>query len=323
MDVMCRWFLRLFFRGRLRRYGAVLVVISASVLGNSGYALSLPPGFHEKVRTVNGLKLHYVEGGEGTPVLLIPGWLQTWYAWRAIMPVLAQNGHRVIAVDPPGMGSSDRPQDGYDTGTIGTELNTLMQEIGSGPYAVMGHDIGMWVGYAMAADHPQNVSRLVLVEAIIPGLLKREPEVFMSQAQSAFFWQFMFNQQSDLPEMLIKGRERPFMAYLFQHWAVHPERIALDVYARTYDTTDSIRAQMAYYRAFPQTIAENRNRAQQKLTMPVLALGGDHGVADFPREMLAPVVSHLTAGLLRDCGHFAPEECPEEIAQQVIPFLRQ
>lgn len=87
--------------------------------------------------------------------------------------------------------------------------------------------------------------------------------------------------------------------------------------------TDGIRAQMAYYRAFLQMIAENQNRAQHKLTMPVLALGGDHGVANFPREMLVPVVSHLTAGLLRDCGHFAPEECPEEIVQQVIPFLRQ
>ena len=321
--MMCRWFSRLFLKGSLRRYGAVLVVISASVLGSSGYAQSLPPGFHDKVRTVNGLKLHYVEGGEGAPVLLIPGWLQTWYAWRAIMPVLAQNGHRVIAIDPPGMGSSDRPQDGYDTGAIGTELDALMHQISPGTYTVMGHDVGMWIGYAMAADHPQNVSRLVLVEAIIPGLLKREPEVFMPQAQSAFFWQFMFNQQPNLPEMLIKGRERPFVAYLFQHWAVHPERIALDVYARTYQTTDGIRAQMAYYRAFPQTIAENRNRARQKLTMPVLALGGDHGVADFPREMLAPVVSHLTAGLLRDCGHFAPEECPEEIDQQVIPFLRK
>lgn len=304
------------------RYGLVLGMILASFPGNSGHAQPLPPGFQEGVRTVNGLKLHYVEGGKGTPVLLIPGWLQTWYAWRTIMPVLALNGHRVIAVDPPGMGSSDRPWNGYDTGTVGTDLDGLMQQISHGPYTVMGHDIGMWIGYAMAADHPKSVSRLVLVEAIIPGLLKKEPEVFMPQAQSAFFWQFMFNQQPDLPEMLIEGREQPFMAYLFKRWAVHPERIALDVYAKTYRTTDSIRAQMAYYRAFPQTIAENRSRAQHKLMMPVLALGGDHGVADFPREMLAPVVRHLRAGILKDCGHFAPEECPEDIERQVIPFLR-
>lgn len=316
------WLFPLSLRRNLQRYGVALVMISASVFGKTGYAQSLPAGFHEEVRTVNGLKLHYVEGGEGAPVLLIPGWLQTWYAWRTIMPVLAQNGHRVIAVDPPGMGSSDRPWDGYDTGTVGTELDGLMQQISPGPYTVMGHDIGMWIGYAMAADHPRSVSHLVLVEAIIPGLLKKEPEVFMPQAQSAFFWQFMFNQQPDLPEMLIKDRERPFMAYLFKHWAVHPERIALDVYAETYRTTDSISAQMAYYRAFPQTISENQSRTQHRLMMPVLVLGGDHGVADFPREMLAPVVRHLSAGILKDCGHFAPEECPEDIERQVIPFLR-
>jgi len=322
MGVMCGWLFRFFSRETLWRYGLALGIILANFVENSGHAQPLPPGFQEGVRTVNGLKLHYVEGGKGTPVLLIPGWLQTWYGWRTIMPVLAMNGHRVIAVDPPGMGSSDRPWNGYDTGTVGTDLDGLMQQISPGPYTVMGHDIGMWIGYAMAADHPKSVSRLVLVEAIIPGLLKKEPEVFMPQAQSAFFWQFMFNQQPDLPEMLIEGREQPFMAYLFKRWAVHPERIALDVYAETYRTTDSIRAQMAYYRAFPQTIAENRSRAQHKLMMPVLALGGDHGVADFPREMLAPVLRYLRAGILKDCGHFAPEECPEDIERQVIPFLR-
>ncbi|GFE97967.1 alpha/beta fold hydrolase [Gluconobacter sp. Gdi] len=282
----------------------------------------LPPNFHSEDQTVDGVHLHYVEGGSGPPVLLIPGWLQTWYAWRKVMPLLAQAGHHVIAVDPPGMGSSDRPLDGYDTGTVGTRLDHMMKKIGYSHYAVMGHDIGMWIGYAMAADHPDSVSRLILVEAIIPGLLKHEPEVFMSQSQSAFFWQFMFNQQPELPEMLLKGREKPFMAYLFRHWAAHPERIALDAYARVYRSTDAIRPQMAYYRAFPKTIADNKLRAQSRLPMPVLALGGDHGVADFPREMKTPVTTKLSSGLLKDCGHFAPDECPEEIGRQVIPFIQ-
>lgn len=86
--------------------------------------------------------------------------------------------------------------------------------------------------------------------------------------------------------------------------------------ARTYCTTDGLRVQMVYYRAFSQTIAENQSRAQHKLTVSVLALGGDHGVADFLGEMLAPVRSHLTAGLL------LPEECPDDSERQVIPFPR-
>ncbi|MFT9198618.1 alpha/beta fold hydrolase [Asaia sp. As-1742] len=308
---------------RLSRYlRTSLIAATFFIIGDGvAEAQTIPKGFTEAVRNVDGINLHYVEGGQGSPVLLIPGWLQTWFAWRQVMPALRQAGHRVIVVDIPGMGSSDRPKTGYDTGSIGTILNHLMQGLGYAHYAVMGHDVGMWVGYAMAADHPQNVSKLVLVEAIIPGLLKHEPIVFMPQAQSAFFWQFMFNQQADLPEMLLKDRERPFMAYLFQHWAVHPERIALDYYATVYNTTEGIHAQMAYYRAFSQTIAQNKERARQKLTMPVLALGGDHGVADFPREMMAPVTTRLSSGILKDCGHFAPDECPEEINRLAIPFL--
>jgi pimeloyl-ACP methyl ester carboxylesterase len=280
------------------------------------------PDFTDGYADVGGVKLHYVSGGQGAAVLLIPGWLQTWYAWRDVMRPLAKAGFRVIAVDPRGMGHSSKPVSGYDTGTVAAELNNFMRQLGHQRYAVVGHDIGMWIGYALASDHPEAVERLAIMEAIIPGLLKTPPEVFMPQAQSAFFWQFMFNQQPDLPEMLVQGRERAFMAYLFDRWAYRPERIALDAYADIYSAPGAIRAQFDYYRAFPHTIAQNRTRAERKLTMPVLALGGDRAVADFPQTMMRPVAANVRGGVLRDCGHFAPEECPAAILEQVVPFLR-
>jgi pimeloyl-ACP methyl ester carboxylesterase len=279
--------------------------------------------FSDRYAEIGDLKLHYVSGGEGPPVLLIPGWLQTWYAWRNVMPALADAGFHVIAVDPRGMGHSSRPAGGYDTGQLARDLHALMQQLGHQRYSVVGHDIGMWIGYAMAADHSAAVDRVALIEGGIPGLLKPPPEVLMPQAQSAFFWQFMFNQQPDLPELLIQGHEREFMGYLFDKWAYRPERIAIDVYADTYSVPGGIRSQMAYYRAFPETMQQDEQRAQRKLTMPVLVLGGDHGVRDLPQTMLRPVAQRVRGRVLPGCGHFAPEECPDELLTDLLPFLRE
>lgn len=286
-------------------------------------ASSVDPRFSHHYARVGEIKLHYVAGGEGYPVLLVPGWLQTWYAWRDIMSPLADAGFHVIAVDLRGMGHSTRPLAGYDTGQLGRDLSVLMSHLGHRRYALVGHDIGMWVGYAVAADEPDTVERLVVLEGGIPGLIQPSPEVLMPQAQSAFFWQFMFNQQPDLPELLIEGRESPFMNYLFHKWSYRPDRIASDIYVDTYSSPGSMRAQMAYYRAFPETMTQNVERARKKLTMPVLALGGDHGVGDLPHMMLKPVAADVRGGIIENCGHFAPEESPEGLFAQLLPFLQE
>lgn len=318
--------------------GLILGIICASAGASSAYAEGvphLPSNAHDPLASsadarltenyieIGDVKLHYVSGGEGAPVLLLPGWLQTWYAWRSVIPSLLDAGFHVVAVDPRGMGHSSRPMSGYDTGGVAQELNTLMQRLGHRRYAAVGHDIGMWVAYALAADHPEAVERVALIEGGIPGLLRPPPPVLMPQSQSAFFWQFMFNQQPDLPELLLEGHERAFMSYLFDKWAYRPERIALDVYADVYSSPGGMRAQMAYYRAFPETIAQDERRSAHKLAMPVLVLGGDHGVRDLPQTMLRPVATHVRGGVLQNCGHFAPEECPEALLTELLPFLKE
>lgn len=272
---------------------------------------------------INDIKIHYVMAGHGKPVLLILDWMQTWYAWRFIIPKLATNGFQVIAVDPRSMGYSSKPQNGYDMAQVANDLNQLMRQLGYQQYDVVGHDIGMWIAYAMASDYPQNISKLAIMEAKIPGLLNPEPIVFMDQKESAFFWHFMFNQQPDLPELLIQGKEREYLSYIFTNWSVHSEKIALDEYTKIYQTPGSIRSQMAYYRAFPETIKQNKQRAKHKLTMPVLILGADHSLNDLGKIMMAPVTQQLTSATLKNCGHFAPEECPDEILNQLIPFLQK
>jgi len=282
----------------------------------------LGAGFEEGVAEVQGIRLHHVQGGKGPTVLLIPGFLQTWYAWRDVMPALVGAGFHVVVVDPRGMGDSSRPANGYDTGRVAADLHGMMRQLGHERYAVAGHDIGVWIGYALAGDHPEAVERLALIEGSLPGLLGVR-DVFMPQKDSVFFWHFLFNQQQELPELLITGRERPYMAWIFEHWSYKHDAIALDTYAKAYAEPGAISAQLAYYRAFPETMAQNQKRATQKLSMPVLALGGDHAKGNAQLAMVQPLASDVRGGVLRDCGHFAPEECSGALAEQLVSFLRQ
>jgi pimeloyl-ACP methyl ester carboxylesterase len=276
-------------------------------------------GFQDAYATVGDLRLHYVDGGEGRPVLLIPGWPQTWYAWRKVMPALAKN-YKVIAVDIRGMGGSGRPVGGYDMGSVAADLHGLMSQLGYNRYAVVGHDIGMWIGYALAADFPQEVDRLAVIEAMIPGLTPTPP-MFMPQNQNLRRWHFMFNQLPDLPEALVAGREKIFLTWLFEHYAYRPDRVAIDEYIRAYAVPGAMRAGFEYYRAIPETMAQNKRRAETKLRMPVLAIGADHANALIPKQTLELVATNLSGGVLPECGHFAPEECPGALLEQLLPFL--
>ena len=118
------------------------------------------------------MRLHAVIGGEGPPLLLVHGWPETWYAWRLLMPALARD-FEVIAVDQRGIGLSDKPADGYDTGTLAGDLVALMDALGHQRFAVVGHDTGFAISYALAADHPDRVDRVALAE--IPGPPRRLP----------------------------------------------------------------------------------------------------------------------------------------------------
>lgn len=270
---------------------------------------------------VEGFKLHHVSGGEGPSVLLIPGWPQTWYVWRHIMSALATAGFRAIAVDPRGIGHSDRPAWGYDTGRVAADLHDVMRQLGHERYSVVGHDIGMWIGYALASDYPQAIERLAIMEAVIPGLA-RPPEIFVDPAENVFLWHFMFNQLPDLPEMLIQGRERAYLAYMFDQWSYKRDAVAFDTYAEAYSAPGALRGGFSYYRAIPETVAQNARRAERKLSMPVLALGAEYATNDAPLTTMKPVAPDLRGGILPGCGHFVPEESPEALLEHIVPFLR-
>ncbi len=276
---------------------------------------------HDYVR-IDGRRIHCVTAGQGAPVLLIPGWPQTWYAWRHVMQALAAQGFQAIAVDPPGTGFSDRPDTGYDTGAIAQTLHRTMLALGHARYQVAGHDVGMWVAYALASDQPQAVQSLALTEAVIPGLAP-EPSIFAPPEQNIFLWHFMFNQLADLPETLIAGRERAYLEFMFNRWSLRRDRVAVDVYVEAYSAPGGLRGGFAYYRAIPETMRQNRERAQRPLTMPVLAIGAEHATGDAPLATMRGHAQDLSGVIVPDCGHFIMEEAAQPFIAALLPFLQR
>lgn len=271
---------------------------------------------------IEGKKLHYVSVGNGPAVLLISGWPQTWYVWRHVMAELAQHGYQAIAVDPPGTGYSAPLNGHYDTGHIAAILSSLMSKLGHHRYAVIGHDIGMWVGYALACDFPDSVTHLAVTEAVIPGLAP-PPPIFVPPEQNIFLWHFMFNQISDLPEALVMGREETYLNYIFDKWSWHRDKVAAETYIEAYKVSGRLTAGFNYYRAIPETIRQNKIRETKTLNMPVFAIGAEHATSDAPYETMKKVSTQLSSAIVKDCGHFIMEEQAEVFCSLILNFLQQ
>ncbi len=285
--------------------------------------------FHHGSVVVNGVRLHYVEGGSGAPLLLIPGWPESWYAWRRVMPALAASGRHVIALDPPGVGDSDHPQTGYDLKTVAADIHALTTSLNlakDGPIDVVGHDVGTWISYAYASSYPQDIRRLVLFDAALPGVTQL-PAGVPSDANNVKSWHFSFNRLDDLPEILVDGHERAYLAWIFSHkmtkqWALTPAD--LDEYVRIFEKPGAVRASFAYYRAAfsAEGLAQAHDWAQHKLPMPVLTVGSEDGVGGLLQQTLQGVAINVKGDIAKGCGHFVAEECPEIVVKELSGFLR-
>jgi pimeloyl-ACP methyl ester carboxylesterase len=312
--------------------------LSAAALGAAGsegtaQAAAAPQaamtGFEHHSVSANGVRLHYVTMGEGEPVLLIPGWPQSWYAWRHVMRDLAANGRTAVAVDPRGFGDSDKPAMGYDLGTAATDIHAFIQAAGlarPGGIDVVSHDVGSWIAHAHASAYPQDVRRLVLSEAAIPGTLP--PSGTPSDEGNVKTWHFGFNRLEDLPELLVQGRERPYLTWLFANKAVRGWRIdpaAVDEYVRVFSAPGAARAGFEYYRqAFNDAgQAQLKTRTAHKLGMPVFTLAGSGSLGAAMLRNIQPLADNVSGVVLEHCGHYLPEECDTEFTSAVREFWRR
>ncbi len=206
---------------------------------------------------VNGVRLHYVMAGAGDPVVLLHGWPQTWHEWRHLIPVLASR-YTVIAPDLRGFGDSDKPASGYDKRTVAEDIRQLVRHLGLREITLVGHDIGMMVAYHYAAAHPQEVRRLAVAEAALPGLGLEE---LMDAAKYPKFWHFGFFAAPGVPEMLVAGRERMFLSYFVRHLAFDSYAVTEDdlgEYASRMAAPGALRGGFEHYRAFRRTRGTTR-----------------------------------------------------------------
>jgi pimeloyl-ACP methyl ester carboxylesterase len=287
----------------------------------------LPEGFRDTFASslidVDGLRLHVVIGGSGKPLLLLGGWPQTWYAWRFVMPELARH-FRVIAVDPRGVGLSDKPSNGYDQATLAKDMIGLMSALSYERFAMVGYDIGMWVAYAIAADHAGRLERMAVAEAIIPGV-SPSPPLLGSRWLSDFLWHFNFNRAIDINERMVEGREEIYFGHQFASKAATPTSIppyAVKVYVDALKASpEALRASFDYYRAIDQDIEQNEVRKATKLDLPILAIGGGAACGEGVENEMRLVGNDVKGVVIPGCGHFAPEEAPEAFAAALLDFF--
>lgn len=272
---------------------------------------------------LSGVRMHYVTAGRGTPVVLLHGWPQTWYAWRAVIPLLAQH-YSVIAPDLRGLGDSSRPQSGYDKQTLAGDVWELVHgHLGHQRFFVVGHDWGGPVAFALAINHQDAVRRLAIVDVAIPG--DGNPNI----SQGGKRWHHAFHQTLDLPEALVEGREAIYLGWFYRHYGARPDAIdasAIREYLRAYTQPGALRAGFDYYRSIPVDIAHNEALLRRgKLKVPVLALGGAQawGRGMEVVESCRRVALDVRGGIVEDAGHWVPEEQPKILARHLLEFFAQ
>lgn len=286
------------------------------------------PGFTNQYATVNGIQLHYVEGGSGPVLVCLPGWPQTWYSYHPIAAELAQQ-HRVIIVDIRGMGSSDKPATGYDKKTMAQDIYELLRHLGIEKASFLGHDIGGMVASSFGFNYPQATDKLILADGAHPSEGMRQMPMLPApgalpekmDGQQPYIWWMAFNQVKGLPEQLLAGRFHYLLDYLF-HYVMLDDTLmsAFDraVYAAVYNQPENIRAANAWYQALGQDMADAATYA--RLPMPVLGIGSC--VSYSYLQMSLPYIAEnvQVVGIL-DSGHYLFEEKPAKVLEAVLGFL--
>jgi pimeloyl-ACP methyl ester carboxylesterase len=274
---------------------------------------------------INGITMHYVMGGKGEPVVLLHGWPQTWFQWRDVMPVLANNNFTVIVPDLRGLGDTSKPASGYDGNTTASDIYQLVSGLGFNTSYIVGHDIGAQTAYSYAVAHPNNVNKLAVIDYVFPGLYSHE-----SFAEP---WWFSFHRTLDLPEALIAGNEKAYLSWFYRQLAYNPysiDEVAIDEYARQYSAPGGMRSGFEYFRAYPINSLMNNETSKSSFSTPLLAVsgevspfGGGDSKTNYSLESARRITNNMSSIIMPSSGHWIPEEQPGPLAGLLIKFFKE
>lgn len=263
------------------------------------------------------VRFQYLIAGEGDPVFLLHGYAQTSHMWRPLISELAKT-HRVIAPDLRGFGSSSKPESGYDKKTMAQDIHALAASLGHSRIAIAGHDIGLMVAYAHAAQFPREVTRIALMDAFLPGIGDWKTVWLLRD-----LWHFHFYGKT--PLALVEGRERIYFEHFWNDFAANPNHSVSEadrqLYAASYAQPGAMRAGFEVFRAFEQDAVDFAAFSKTKLEMPMLVLTGEKASGEFLIRQARLVADKVEGVVVNGSGHWLIDEAPDQVIPRLVTFF--
>jgi pimeloyl-ACP methyl ester carboxylesterase len=307
---------------RIRRLGLLLLVAPMLAVAATATKAAAPidvkvDGFTDKYAQVNGVRIHYKIGGHGTPVLLLHGYAETGHMWIPAMRELVKN-HTVIVPDLRGAGGSEKPETGYDKKNMAVDMHELVKTISSEPATVVGHDIGMMVAYGYAAQFPADTSRLVVMDAFVPGVGD-----WRNAFPAAAVWHFHF--YGETPLALVKGRERIYFEHFWNDFSADKTKSIKEadrrLYTAAYSQPGGMRAGFSYFSDFERDAANFGPMSETKLTMPVLTIAGEKSAGSFLGTQAQMYATNVQSIIVKGSGHWLIDEAPDQVVPALVAFI--
>ncbi|MDE1184533.1 alpha/beta hydrolase [Paraburkholderia sp.] len=304
--------------GQLGRILGTALVLAGALHANAN-AAPAAPAIHEHTVDANGVRLHYLQAGQGdqTPVILLHGYAETSHMWLPLIGRL-DDCRVVIAPDLRGAGTSGIPADGYDKKTMAQDIHALVKQLGYRKVKIVGHDIGLMVAYAYAAQYPDEVETITLMDAFLPGVGDWQ-QVWLLRDK----WHFNF--YGTTPLALVQGRERIYFEHFWNDFAADPKHSVSEAnrrrYAAAYAQPGRMKAGFEYFHAFPQDAQDFAGFAKTPLTMPMLVLAGEKASGNFLINQARQVDTHVDGVIVEGSGHWLMEEAPGQTIDAIVRFI--
>jgi len=294
---------------------AAITALGSTV--TSAIAATASAKIQDRYATVNGVRLHYRIAGQGSPIVLLHGYAETGHMWTPLIPLLA-NTHTVIVPDLRGAGDSAKPASGYDKKNMAVDIHELVKSLGFDRVRIVGHDIGLMVAYAYAAQFPHETERLVLMDAFLPGIGNWENVWLLRD-----LWHFHFTGPTALA--LVEGRERIYFEHFWNDFAADPKKSIPEAdrkrYAKAYGQPGGMQAGFAYFKNFEQDAKDFAALSATKLNMPVLVLTGEKASGQVLIDQAKLVATQVDGRIIPGAGHWLMEEAPQQVIPKLVEFL--
>lgn len=298
--------------------GLIILFMSISNISSAQIIkpASPPPGFKHQYAQVNGVKIHYVIGGKGEPLLLVHGFGQNWYMWNRLLPELSKH-FTIIAPDMRGVGESGKPAGGYDKKNMAVDLHELIKKLGFHHINLAGHDIGLMVAYAYAAQFPADVKKLALMDALLPGI-----EPVWSQVRAQAWWFGFFAMPNS--GAIVAGKAGLFLEGFWPvvGYVKNPfTKTEKDEFIRAYSIPGATTGAFHWFGEFNHDAKDNLEFMKTKLTMPLLALGADHSAGSYLAAHCRLVATNVKEVIITGAGHWVVQEQTAQVQKALLDFF--